>query len=440
MKKVSLLIGLLFPAGAIAGDGASDFSEYEGKPIGSVIILGHKTTRDYVIWREIESREGRSFSEKTLNADVQRLDNLDIFSSIRVDVQPSETDQEVDVSVNLREVPPVVPYPSYEITDENGFSIGPAVKAVNMFGRDIYVAGFALFGGKTTFLTTVNHPWIAGDHISLDLRMARIQREVTVDDFEETSLEFTPWVGMYLGRHGRIKAGFSYFRMQSNVNGITLSPSNTDNLFRAGFGVGYDSRNSWGNPQQGWLNEIEVIKTGGVLPGEGNFTTLNVDLRRFQRIPSTTRHSLALGTLLTLQSGTVGESLPPYLDYHLGGANSIRGYVFEDLGEELFGKNQLLSTVEYRWLLIEPREFTLFGLSADLGLQGALFADNGLAWNDKDEFSLNDSKTGFGAGLRILMPAIEMSRLDVAFSQDGDLELHLLLSFSKFQAQRTRLR
>ena len=54
-----------------------------------------------------------------------------------------------------------------------------------------------------------------------------------------------------------------------------------------------------------------------------------------------------LSGLVSLQSGELGTDVPGYLNYFMGGANSIRGYGVTDLGEELSGKNQMLGTAEY---------------------------------------------------------------------------------------------
>jgi outer membrane protein assembly factor BamA len=78
-----------------------------------------------------------------------------------------------------------------------------------------------------------------------------------------------------------------------------------------------------------------------------------------------------LSSLLTLQSGQVGRDLPQYMDFHLGRANSLRGHTVDDLGYDLFGKQQLLTTVEYRVPLVDPTEITLFGISADLGWEAS---------------------------------------------------------------------
>jgi outer membrane protein assembly factor BamA len=370
-----------------------------------------------------------------LRADLQRLDNLDIFSSLAASARP--LGEEVILVIKLREIPPAVPYISYDVTDEDGWSYGPALKAVNLLGRDLFVAGYALFGGKTTFLLDINYPWIAGNHLSLDLDIGRIERDNSLDGFREESFEFSPWLGTYLGERGRAAVGFSYFRVHSDRPGHTLNTKGRDQLFQAGLRLGYDSRDAWGDPHRGWLNEAELRKTGGLLPGNGDYWTTHLDLRRFQ--PLASRQTLVLAGLLSLQSGKVGRDLPEYMDFHLGGANTIRGYQIDELGATLFGKNQLIGTLEYRFPLMVSREYILLGMAADLGLSGALFADTGLAWSHGDDFSRDRLETGVGLGLRLLAPAVDMTRLDIGYSPSGGWQIHFA-SFAKMRAQRARLR
>lgn len=88
----------------------------------------------------------------------------------------------------------------------------------------------------------------------------------------------------------------------------------------------------------------------------------------------------------------------------------------------------------------EPHaDYELLGLPADLGLAGALFADAGMAWDRREQVGWNRMESGFGVGLRLLMPAVNMVRCDVGSSADGSWHLHIA-SFSKMRAQRLRLR
>jgi len=169
--------------------------------------------------------------------------------------------------------------------------------------------------------------------------------------------------------------------------------------------------------------------------GDGDFWTANLDLRRYQ--PVTKSHTLVAASLLTMQSGVVGKDIPKYLDYHLGGSNSVRGYDIAKLGTELFGKNQWLNTLEYRFLLMDIREYNLWKLSAPLGLAGVVFADHGAAWNES--FKSDHNKFGYGLGIRLLMPAVNMSRLELGFDENGSMAIHFMV-FSKMDQQRNRLR
>lgn len=71
------------------------------------------------------------------------------------------------------------------------------------------------------------------------------------------------------------------------------------------------------------------MEDGGILPEDGDFWTLNLDADAFSRLFGNT---LVLSSLLTLQSGQVGRDLPQYMDFHFGGADSLRGYTVDDLG------------------------------------------------------------------------------------------------------------
>ena len=414
---------------------APSLETFAGHKVLRIDIEGHRTTREHTIRRELHTTTGQAFDPERWRADLQRLDNLDIFSSLNSNVQVTENG--IILVLRMREIPPAVPYISYNVTDEDGWSFGPALKAVNLLGRDLFVAGYALFGGKTTFLLDLNYPWIAGNHLSFDLDIGRIERENTLDGFRETSFEFSPWLGAYLGELGRAGVGFSYFRVDSDRPGHTLQANRRDQLFQAGLRLGYDSRDAWGDPHRGWLNEIEIQKTGGPLPGDGDYSTTHLDLRRFQ--PLTTNQTLVLAGLLSLQSGVVGHNLPEYMDFHLGGANTIRGYQIDELGSTLFGKNQLIGTLEYRFPLLASREYILMGLAADIGLSGAFFADTGLAWSHRRDFAGDRLQTGVGLGLRLLLPAVDMTRLDIGYSPSGGWQIHFA-SFAKMRAQRARLR
>jgi outer membrane protein assembly factor BamA len=142
---------------------------------------------------------------------------------------------------------------------------------------------------------------------------------------------------------------------------------------------------------------------------------------------------------MSLQSGTVGVDVPEYLQYRLGGANTIRGYDIEKLGRVLFGRNQMLGTAEYAFTLIPQRRFDFWRFSFRLGLELALFGDIGVAWNESHELNANRTRAGLGSGLRVLIPGSEMLRLGVGWSPEGGFHFHFAGS-PKPERQRDRIR
>jgi len=451
----------------------------EGKIVSSITIAGNKHTKDYIITRELELAVGKPFHVATMEADICRLENLGLFSSIAIvptsaagdttrvmggaeivdrntfphtysiaaidsvfDVSDVATSQEarstvgaVDLGITVREMPWIIPYPAIKISDQTGLSVGVGAASGNLLGRDITLSGKVLFGGASAYQVKLDWPWITANHVSFNLLANHLVRDDAVRDFQERSNEIAPWFGTYLGEHGRLGAGFSYFTMRSDVDGITLSDDNHDILHRAGVALGYDTRDSWVNPHQGWDTELQVRQTGGFLGGDGDFVTTDIDVTRYQPAG---RHTLVFNGLSSLQTGEVGTDVPSYLTYLMGGSNTVRGYKLKELGEELSGKNQLLGTIEYQYLLWDVREVLVYGFGITFGLELAAFVDNGTAWNTDNQFNMDHNRTGYGFGLRPLIPAMEELRLDFGFSNDGFV-FHFATG-PKMTAQRARLR
>ena len=128
---------------------------------------------------------------------------------------------------------------------------------------------------------------------------------------------------------------------------------------------------------------------------------------------------------------------------HTKGATSRRAHLLLFETDRLplgGGKNQLLLTTEYQIPLVDLREYRFFDkIAFSLGLKLALFADQGVAWSEGDDFGANRSRSGVGAGLRLLMPGIDVLRLDFAYGEGGEWMFHLA-GRPKMVSQRGRVR
>ncbi len=430
VRLATLALAALGGATPAAADDPA-LASFAGRTVTAIELRGNEVTKDFVVRRELHVAVGEPLDPAVVEDDLQRLDNLSIFAAFHVEAAPDG--EGVRLTYVVKEMPAWIPWVGFSYTEQDGFSAGPKLSALNLKGRAISLGARAYFGGAKQYSTRFDWPWIKGNHVSLGFYGARLSRTDTLNDFKETSYEFTPSVGKYFGTHGRLDAKFSLFRMTSDTPGKTLDPSDHDVLPRLGASIGWDNRNSWRFPSVGWYNELEVWWTGG----DASFFTANVDVRRW--FPLSPRQRILFSSLTTLQSGTVGEDVPIYMEYHLGGANSIRGYSIDQLGHTLYGKNQALGTVEYSVNVLPLRRWDLWKFALRMGLDVAVFGDAGIAWSEPEDLALRRARGGLGAGLRLLVPGSEMVRLDVGGSPAEGFHFHFA-SGSKPEAQRSRIR
>lgn len=407
----------------------------QGKTLTGLVVEGNKHTRQSVITRELHLEIGKPVDTEKLLEDLVRLQDLGVFSS--VGVSAVEEEGGVGLTVQVREVPPYVGFPAVSYSEQDGWSYGAFVASTNFLGRATTLgAGFSL-GGLNTFALSFHDPWVAGNHLSLSLVAQHLQRDDPFQDFRETDTEFTPAIGTYIGSRGRAALSVSYLRVKSDVPGKTLSPDDSDVLPSVYGSIGYDSRDSQWYPHRGWFAETDLKQTGGFLGGDADYTTWNLDLRRYQ--PIRARSTLVVGGLLSLQSGTVGVSVPQYMQYYLGGANSIRGYDAIVLGNELYGKNQTILTAEFHQLLLPIREVKIIKWTIPMGLEGSLFGDWGTGWSTSDELDGQRDRAGVGVGLGWLLPGVQVLRAELGWGESGSVQFHFAAGF-KLDAQRARFR
>jgi outer membrane protein insertion porin family len=411
LLALALLPGMAIPSHAITS--IAELENYRGVTITEIQTAGNRVTKDYVIAREIWSEEGHPLDPALVAEDITRLENLALFGSVVVTVIPQ--DNGVALNFEFTEMPSLIPFPAVSWNEQNGFSFGVGLTSPNFRGRGVNLSTKAVFGGTTNYFFRASNPWIAGDHLSVELLAYHSERDNTLLDFEENSDRVEVTLGYYIGRYGRMSGNIGYWGVGSDRDGITLSADRRDDLFLAGMKLGFDNRDSWRVPHSGW--ELELVSS--YLGGDANTQTNTLDIRRYQ--PVADRHTIALGPLFSMQSGVVGTHIPSYQQYFLGGSNSVRGFKLEELGKEIFGRNRLLFTAEYRYLIMPVRAFSVLKWAVAVGMEVAAFSDVGVIWNDAPEFGLDRTRLGYGVGARVLFPVVDMLRFDVGISEFGDV-------------------
>ena len=404
-----------------------------GEFVREIRLEGNGYTRDWIILAAMASTVGEPYTESTARRDFLWLSQLGAFTSVNFETEPA--DDGITLIVRVAEVTPYIPSVSFALTQENGVELGPAFSSANLFGFAARASAYARFGGATNFGLRYWDPWLPGKNWLVGYRLEYFHRDRIneLDDFPEVSDEISfqfernPTNNIALG----VRA--LYLTVASDSSGNTLSPTNRDKIPAAGLYLRLDTRNA-AYPTNGWLAEFEASKYG-IFGGDSDYWHFGADLRRYIPLPIGRRHSLALYSLGTMSTGVVGVDIPIYMDYHIGGTNTVRGW---PLGSRV-GKNQWLNTVEYWFRLIDERKLRAWFIKWRMGLQLGAFGDVGTAWDTSEEFGDNFIG-GIGGGLRITIPVVVMLRLDVGYSSNKfGIQLHVG-GAEKQQASRNRVR
>lgn len=386
----------------------------EGKIIKEIRFEGLKRTKEYIVTRELISAVGDPLRQENLDKEEQRLERLDIFSDIQIDAKADAG--EVILTYNFVETFPIMPSLGLKISDENGVSIGGGFKSPNLKGRDIFFSGRVLFGGAKELEVWIQNPWVSGNHLGYSLEYYHRERNNLIIDSFEIANELYLRVGSHLGENGRVGGSFESINIQSDKPGTTLSPDGSDKTTRFGGYLGYDNRDSFIDTRSGWWSEIALATDVRLFENSSKFVQLDVDIRRYQPLPFWDRHNLAIFSLTTLRTGEVGVDVAPWQVFGIGGTNTVRGWEYAARK----GKNQFINTLEYRITILEPRLIHLpFKIKYRGGLHVALFGDVGIGWDTRDQFQSKNFIGGFGAGIRLLLPIVGMTRVDFGWGQAG---------------------
>ncbi len=383
----------------------------EVRPIREIRIHGLRYTREALVRNQLTSRVGKPYSMETIARDRERLDRLAVFSSIRI--EPETDGGEVIIHIHVAETARWMPFPAFSVVEENGVSVGAGVKTAGILGRAISASFDARVGGQQELEFLLDSPWGLRDKTWFGGEIHARSRTNELDHFSEDALEGEARGGFQFGPSLRLGGRFEFLTVRTDALKATLSGKPTESTPGLGLIAAYDTRDLWSDTHRGWQNVVTVTRYGGFLGGPGNFSKTVVDIQRYQ--PLAKKHTLTVFSFSTFQNGKVGIDIPIYRDFHLGGTNSIRGW--SDLSARV-GKNQFINTIEYRYDLVKPRPLRIFGANLYAGLKLAVFGDAGAAWDESKQFSRNFIG-GVGVGLRLIVPFIQMIRLDLAFGESG---------------------
>jgi outer membrane protein insertion porin family len=420
--------------------------------VEQINIRGNIKTKDKVIRRELAIAPGEVFDMVRVKISKQRLEGLDYFD--KVDLQPEPTDPPIagrkNLDVNVAE------------KDTGKFTLGAGFSSVDaLVGfAEISQGNFDLFhppyftgGGQKLRLfiqlgtqrqdyeLSFIEPWFLNRKLALGVDLYR--HELDFDspnniyietrtgarvsltralgsDFLIGSVSYTiEDVGISLnsGWHDLetvYNPGFGGFTSvsQANVPDAILEQTG-DHLFsRFGASLAYDTRNSVKLPNHGQRTELDPEFS------VGDTTYYKVEAKTAWFFPGFFKgHVLEADGRVGVAKSLGSSDVPFYDRYYLGGAYSLRGFKYRNIGprDPMYGINPNMANEpiggDSYWY--GSLEYSIPILDKDNGpsVRFALFCDAGAVGAGSYSFSGNFDDD-YGAGLRLDIPHLGPLRLD----------------------------
>ena len=161
--------------------------------------------------------------------------------------------------------------------------------------------------------------------------------------------------------------------------------------------IGYDSRNHNLFPTRGQLIELRLVKYGGLLGGDYDYTQLVIDARTYHRLAQ--NHTLALQAYVSDN----GENVPFWMMEGVG--SIVRG--FQDT--KFIDRTLVAGQIEYRLIPAYRRlGFTVFAGAGTVAPTLSKIPDGHIRW-----------AAGIGIRFKVVPDALINIRLDLAFGTDA---------------------
>ena len=340
------------------------FSVDEGTQahIESIIIKGHKKTKEKVIRREIICKEGELFDARKVTLSRERVSNLGFFKEVNIDAKHGSRDGLMNLIISVEEQPSATISVGGGYGTSSGFSIFADVTERNFRGLGQTLGAKVEYGPlRSSIMVSFVEPWLFDDY-PLSFNASLFFNRYTIEtsslfSSKETARYDRQGVGYSLGLSYRF---FYYyvigttwiheFKMYFNPTG-----NNTDMVFIAvaeglqdkrtqRFYLYRDTRDNYLNPTSGTRIGSSVSFTGGILKGDDHFTKWAPEAALYWspfHLPFLKEWKCVIelwgnGTFITRPLGRVNQDpeknqwIEPEDRLLIGGPETVRGWDYYD--------------------------------------------------------------------------------------------------------------
>ncbi|MBD3321414.1 MAG: BamA/TamA family outer membrane protein [Chitinivibrionales bacterium] len=404
--------------------------------VGTVRITGPDRVHKRVIGRELKFKPGDTLTRKAIRRSINDLYSTGLFSFVTLAYDSLPPDPAPDSSVRIVAIDA---QKRDFFAAEFGlgyYTLGGSYKFWQQFRGSVETSygnflGMGIKGllkGKASFVNQEVEaglviPWIFGIPIDWDGRALWGHDDEESINFERTRIE--------------LKQRYEFNPLQNTgthiihrwENSNTLQSPDPDSVgdkttHSIGWGLSYDTRNDFIDPQKGLYTTID-IEVAGLSGARGNqFVKAETIFRGYAPVLQSSVLSSALRAGIAMPYGS-SRIVPSPDRFYLGGASIMRGFDEKQFGETEIIDNKEVPLGGTAYLAMNLLEFRypiyrIFG--------GTLFLDAGTLKNVQSSsiqttagaVSLGDLHFNAGAGLRLKTPII-IVRLEAGHQLDKEL-------------------
>ncbi len=406
-----------------------------GRPatIGAPVFKGESTVKADYLARMADWEPGVTLWNQDIVDDyVSKLRSTGLFRKVAAADPPRDCDgtgpAREDLDITLEDSAHRSLSATLQYSTDSGFGVSPEWEHRNILGRG---EKLNLQGTYSTLERGVNadftKPWFFSEANTLHIWGEAV--EETTDAYDRVGTRINAAI---------LRRWSSIFTTETGpfADGGWLKNNDVDQepytVVGGALRGTLDTRDNAMNPTGG--NVVQLTASPMTGSYNGDFNALSTELRLagywapFTNAKGDKDDSLVLAARVSLASitGASLDNLPSTYRYYLGGADSVRGYGYQQIGP-MDKSGDPVGGRSYQTVNLESR----FKVTDDLGF--VVFLDGGSLYKDEMPQFETDMDWGAGAGIRYYTP-IGPLRFDVAVPVNNDVDPPLQIYISIGQA------
>jgi len=427
---------------------------------GDITVEGSEHYPEYAARRELKIITGEVYSREAILESQERLFESGYFSFPQLIQNEDQANRlRPDFLLKVRERKPMyidvkTGAGQSEVRDLIwDFSTGFGKR--NLFGsrRVDLAAEYSFSVGQDSRLIThlyrlrYTEPWFLGIRMPIALT-GEFEPPIrsVLQEFDISRWSISASTSKRFGREIKSTAGLEYVKVE--ISGV---PAEAADSLRQSEGISVrrklystfrrDSRDNIFIPRRGSLTDLSADYYGGFLGGDDSFFKLEGSWSRYQILwPGWISATRIKGGWV--DSFGDSDAVPEEERLYLGGANTVRGFVENNLGplrddgSASGAKMTVVFNQEFRWKTLQIfRPLPLLGdFFETLPLWQSVFFDMGNGFRTRSEIKLSNFAYSYGTGFQIVSPAgpirIDYARRIATDRFDFDSRWHFTILYA----------